>query len=88
MPLTAGYRLGVYEIVAPLGVGGMGRSDLLGRGAHTALRRADRAGLHRRQPPVAGGTGWARFLLLVGAGIGQAPPLDVIVNCKMTAGCR
>jgi len=29
-----------------------------------------------------------RVLVLATAGKGQGTPLDVIVNCKMTAGCR
>jgi hypothetical protein len=28
MPLTSGTRLGVYEIVAPLGAGGMGEAEI------------------------------------------------------------
>jgi serine/threonine protein kinase len=61
MPLTAGTKLGPYEIQSPLGAGGMGevyrpRDTRLDRAVRVVMAEASGSRTHRRQdscrPPV------------------------------------
>ena len=55
MSLTAGTRLGAYEIVGPLGAGGMGEVYRATRHAPEARGRASRS-CRRRSPPIPSGS--------------------------------